>query len=434
MSRGRKARASNRDRQRLFQLGPYWLGSESNTDYLFYYWYEPSTRRTRRKTTGLRDLEEAKTWLAKLVLSEPADDPRHSDKVTIAAVRRFYFSHHINAPNAMVRDSRSPKRAFDLLAAYLDAVLLSERMEGAPKVGNFTLARQEGFMRWCRDNHGLSGKTISTYLSYIKAAFRFCAKLHLITDARGREREATLLSSVPYVDDSEDRVSKITNLPRSQPRNWIPTDHELAALIDGLPADMEHEAAFRYVIVALNTWARPEAICQLSIRAQVDFDRAIVHLNAAGRLQNKKIRPTIRLTENLRGWLLHWDRDYPIAYFGRPVRKIDGRTLKKAAVRAGLDPVLVNRYTLRHYMATRVRRVEGISVSREERASWMGHVDPHFRTTEAWYESLDPDYLLSPARATDAIMMRLNEMTKRTLVSPNVRPTAQPQTLKSHTK
>ena len=28
-------------------------------------------------------------------------------------------------------------------------------------------------MRWCRDEHELSGKTISTYLSYIKAGFRF---------------------------------------------------------------------------------------------------------------------------------------------------------------------------------------------------------------------------------------------------------------------
>jgi hypothetical protein len=43
-------------------------------------------------------------------------------------------------------------------------------------------------------------------------------------------------------------------------------------------------------------------------------------------------------------------------------------------------------------------------VTREERAQWMGHKDPHHSTTEAWYESFDPDYLLAPMRATDAIL------------------------------
>jgi integrase len=185
---------------------------------------------------------------------------------------------------------------------------------------------------------------------------------------------------------------------------------------------LDHEAAFRYIILALNTWARPEAICQLSVKRQIDFDRALVHLNPPGRLQNKKVRPTIRLTENLREWFQFWNLDYPIVYFGRAVEKVDSRTLKKAAKSAGLDPSLMNRYTLRHYMATRVRRVDGIPVSREERATWMGHVDPYHRTTEAWYESVDPDYLLNPARATDAIMLRLDQLAKRSLFSPNSRP------------
>jgi integrase len=97
------------------------------------------------------------------------------------------------------------------------------------------------------------------------------------------------------------------------------------------------------------------------------------------------------------------------------VAAISNRTLAKAALRAGLNQPLT-RYTLRHYMATRVRRVEGVVVSRGERAAWMGHVDPHHRTTEAWYENLDPDYLLNPARATDAIIMRLDQLCTKTLL------------------
>ena len=302
----------------------------------------------------------------------------------------------------------------------------------APKAGDLSLARQHGFMLWCRDKHGLSAKTISTYLSTIKAALRFAAKPRLIRDARGREREAKILSTVPYVDDSEESVSKVTRLARSKPRGWIPTDGELAALISQCEGDdLEH--VFRYVIIALNTWARPEAICELSVRRQVNFERGTIDLNPPGRIQNKKVRPLIRLTDNLRGWLLHWDLDYPILYKGKAARKIDNRTLAKAARRARITERF-SRYTLRHYMATRIRSVDGIPVSREERAAWMGHVDPHHRTTEAWYESQDPDYLVNAARATDAIMLRLDQLSRKTVFSPNSRPTTGLTLLKSQLK
>ena len=118
------------------------------------------------------------------------------------------------------------------------------------------------------------------------------------------------------------------------------------------------------------------------------------------------------MSQTTRAWLLYWNLDRPIVYFGRPVAKVDSRTIRKAAQRAGVAEWLrFNRYALRHYMATRIRRVERIHVTREERATWMGHKDPHHSTTEAWYESFDPDYLLvsdaldnlpSPARSRKA--------------------------------
>jgi integrase len=82
-------------------------------------------------------------------------------------------------------------------------------------------------------------------------------------------------------------------------------------------------------------------------------------------------------------------------------------THKKIAVKAGVDPTHVNRYMLRHYMATRIRRVAGIPVPREQRAEWLGHADPKHRQTE-WYEHFDPDYLEAAMQATDAIMAGLN--------------------------
>ena len=399
---------SKREAERLFQIGDYWLGAEETGASIYYYWYDTGAGRVRRKPTGKTELEDAKKWLATLVLAEPVDRPLHPDSVTIAAVKNFYMMHHGDG----IRSKAAAKRAFELLSIYMK---LAE-LPGIPKVGDFTLARQQGFMRWCVLEYDLSGKSISTYLSYIKAGWKFSATPRLIVDGRGREREIALLDFPPSIDDSEATVSKVTKLPRSKPRDWIPTDGELARFIDCT----NDEHVFRYVIVSLNTWARPEAICQLSVLKQVDFERRMVAMNPPGRMQNRKIRPTIRLTDNLFGWLKYWNVDFPICNSkGTPIKAIGNRTLKKAAKRAGIaNWEKFTKYTLRHYMATRVRRVDGIGVSREERAEWIGHVDPHHRTTEAWYESLDPDHLLKVWRATDAVILMLSEMTTKKLVSP----------------
>jgi hypothetical protein len=283
-------------------------------------------------------------------------------------------------------------------------------------------------MVWCRDVHELSNKTISTYLSYYKAGCNFAARPLIVEDARGLKREVRLLDTVPYIEDGEAKIAEHTGLPRSQPRGWVPTDAELAAIIDGFPQGREYEAAFRYMIMALNTWARPEAVLDLSVQKQVDFENGLVHLNPPGRAQNKKRRPPVRLTDNLRGWLLHWNVDRPLMYFGRVVKKVDARTLKRAAQRAidagrlpaNFDLRNVNRYMLRHYMSTRVRRVDTVQVTREDRAKWLGHKDAQHSMTETFYESFDPDHLEEAKQATDAVLQRLGQLMQvRTVIPPN---------------
>jgi hypothetical protein len=229
-----------------------------------------------------------------------------------------------------------------------------------------------------------------------------------------------MLSESPHVFDSEAYVARITGLPRSKPRDWIPTDAELAATISQCSGP-ERESLFRYIILALNTGARPEAICELSVGRQVDFERGLVDLNPPGRPQNRKVRPLISLTNNLRGWLIHWKLDRPVTYFARPVIAVSNRTLKKAAEQAGVSQwSQFNRYTLRHYISTRIRRVDGLTVAREERARWLGHTDPNCRTTEQWYETHDPDYLENVRQAIDAVMLRLDRLSTRPLIPPDL--------------
>jgi hypothetical protein len=259
-------------------------------------------------------------------------------------------------------------RAFRHLLAYL----ASAGAEG--KVADLTLARQEGFMKWARDGLKLSNKTISTYLSYVKAGLRFCSRPHLIRDARGREREVQIISGDrrqrgschPGDQAAQVRAARMA-ADRRPTRRHVRRHQGGAAGPRGVLPLHDHGA---------DTWARPKAIIELSVLRQVDFAEGIVSLNPPGRAQNKKRRPRIRLTDNLLGWLLHWNLDKPITYYGRAVGKVDNRTVKKIAAKAGIDPEPVNHYVLRHYMATRIRRVQEFAVTREERAEWLGHADP----------------------------------------------------------
>jgi integrase len=166
------------------------------------------------------------------------------------------------------------------------------------------------------------------------------------------------------VESSVDKVSNITELPMPQARSQIPTDQELAAFID----EIKTEWLFRYIVIALNTWARPEAILELDVSKQVNFTTGLIDLNQRGRRQNNEVRPLIRLTNNLRGWLLYWRESKPINRDGEPVLKIRHSEMRAIWKRAGACKITP--YTLRHYCATRIRQLpEPLRPAREERSA-----------------------------------------------------------------
>lgn len=341
-----------------------------------------------------------------------AEEPR---SVYFAAIMRYYMDNHGN----FIRSKNAAQRAFDLALAYLK----KSTKRDAPKVDDFSLAKQESFMRWCRDEHKLSAKSISTYMAMIRAGMEYGARPRIVTDSKGDEREARLLAAAPFIQASEKEIVRVTGLPRSRPRDFIPKDDQLARFLDETydPESekevREREHIFRYCLIALNTWARPEAICELNVATQVDFSNGLINLNPPGRPQNNKYRPTIRLTDNLRGWLLYWNLERPILYCGQPVKEVLAKTFKRIAERAEVPGMV--RYSLRHYMNTRAMNASpDIRPDREERAVWMGHFDPRFKTTMV-YEHHSPDYLVKCCQATDAVMTALDALAKKSLFAPN---------------
>jgi integrase len=223
----------------------------------------------------------------------------------------------------------------------------------------------------------------------VNAAFRFSCKPQIVRDGFKNEIEVTLLDSAPDVVTQPKEVARLTALPESTPRDWLPSFEQFGAFIDKI--DVRQENLFRFVIMALNTWARPEAVIDLRRDTQIDWPFGVVDLNPPGRRQTKKFRPRIKLTENLADWLRHWDRDAPMIWNEKPVTTMK-RTFKRHAVACSLPHFTQD--TIRHFMATYVRQAKP-PVSKEQRDIWLGHND---QRTAGWYEHRDPEFLIVTAR------------------------------------
>ena len=302
-------------------------------------------------------------------------------------------------------------RAITLVNEYL-----AEKLGSTAAVSAFGPIRQREFMQWCVEKYNHSAGTIARNLSVVSAAFRFGKRLSVIKDGFGNDQEIQLLDSAPDVVTQANRVAELTKLPESMPRDWLPTFKELGQFIDAI--DKRQENLFRFTILAINTWARPEAIIDLRVDAQVNREFGLVDLNPPGRRQTNKYRPKIRLTDNLAGWLDHWNVDAPLTWDGEPITTIK-KTFKRHAEDCGFDRFTQD--TLRHFMATHVRRSKP-PVTQEQRDAWLGHDK---KRTANWYEHNDPEFLIDAKLATDAIVQALQEYCSRPLSTCKLR--AKPQ-------
>ena len=321
----------------------------------------------------------------------------------LIAALNFYYENDVK-----FKPSAKPAfRAMQLIAEFIN-----EKIGPTASVSAFGPLRQKDFMRWCAQRYQHTAGTIGRNLSVASAALRYCCKQQLVRDGFGNELEVLLLDSAPAVCTQPKEVARLTELPESSPREWIPSFEELGRFIDAI--DVRQENLFRYVVLALNTWGRPEAIIQFRADQQVDWAFGVVDLNPPGRRQTKKHRPKIKLTDNLAEWLRHWDSPAPLIWDGKPVTTMK-KTFKRHAIACGLPKF--TQYSIRHFMATYVRHAKP-PVSREQRDVWLGHDD---RRTAKWYEHKDPEFLEDARRATDAIIDELQRHTRRSLSARKLR-------------
>lgn len=396
----------------LFEYRGQWIGEEPGRAGFYRYWYDDGSRRVKRKALPGATLEQAKEELIK-ILGNGAPSKKAPSEVYLFDVLKHYQDFYAEPKGQ--KQLSSAARAAELILTAFKAIGIS-----SPMVADLTRTAQRRCWAHISETHKLVPKSIHTYMISVRAAVNFAAHPQVIK-VDGKDHEVQLLDGTVPVFCNEEEIADHVGGDVSKPRDYIPTYQDLGRWIDAI----KEEDDFRFVMIMLNTCARNEAIFDLRISEQVNFEYGTIDLNPPGRRQTRKRRPVIRMTTNLAGWFEHWGDDKPIKGYqdvvekrlnklGKPIVDTDGKE------HSGLHMPEMTCYTLRHFMATNMRRAS-FPVSKEQRSKWLGHAVKEGSKTTDWYETFDPDYLEQPMRATDEILRKLQKHTRKRLFAPTVR-------------
>jgi integrase len=386
------------------------------------YWYacrlDARARVVRRRSLKTTDFEEAKIKLAALVAAAPKSSlgaPSPNDVMTIAVLDAY-----LEDRGQHIASEEAAERAVQLFTEYLESI---RRLDA--EVAFWTPSRQLEFARWCVAKHHHSAGYIERLFNVARSAFNDACQVKIRLDAVGNKVEAALMSHAPKIVWKRDGIAKELKIPARRPRPATLSIEQMAEILDHLKTPH----LFRFAVMSLCTWARPQAIIDFDPGKQIDLNDGTIDLAPVGWVQTKKRRPRQPLTQCLAGWLTTWHKEHLerqakaqaegreppssalITYKGKKVA-----TVKRAIRRAGVELGLMgfSQYSFRHFMADQIKKLFR-GVPREHRSLWMGHVVRDGSRTTDNYESDDPHVLADVALATDCVIALIQEHCDRTL-------------------
>lgn len=325
---------------REFKLGPYWLGQRAGSKAWYRCWQEG--RSPQRVSLGTADFEEAKQRLTDWFILQSKPE-RPADEVLLAEVIARYWDargqHTSNASSTKTHCNYWLEHFGDASVDHATSFVEQER---------FKTALLES---------GKAPQTVNNIISTGRAAVRLAWK------------KGELKSAPPF---------SLAEVGEQEPMGRPLTIEEGRRLLVELPPHV-----WLLNVLLIGTLARPSAIMQLEW-SQVDFEHDLINLNKAGRRQNKKRRPVVKMPKFVRDilWPLRGEGRV-IRFRGEPVRSV--RTAwGEAKVRAKLDEE-VTLYSWRHTLS-RQMRIAG--VQKWEVQGQLGHGGG---TTER-YAEFSPDF------------------------------------------
>lgn len=392
----------------IYNRGPFWLdfdrgaGGRPTSSSLYIWWYDARRGRQRRKSTGTADVRVACDALDAhfLATHRPSDQDR--DGYLLSDLLADYHLEHGSG-----RDSADAIKArLKHVQRFIDREVDAGRLDDPVTVEAIDDSFVERFRAWLlaepivarkknAKGEWVDGKarpraasTVEESLIQLKAA---------LNHAHGKRR-------IRYVPPFKHKTRAEVTAPRNDRVSVQAMGELLDYTLRGAGRYGGHAARLlplrRYIIAAVTTLARPDAILDMSVipeRAQWLRDDLRYALNPAGRVQTKKHRPIVPAGELLTEWLGATDAWF-ICYErtregddGEPV--IDQVAVK--SIRSAWDtmrdhlklPATWGPKLLRHSMATELRRRR---VDPWELSGQLGH--RLLRTSET-YAAFAPDYL-----------------------------------------
>lgn len=240
--------------------------------------------RSRRSSTGARDLQSAEKVLGNFLLLDGREKLKvEADGALLVCTvlgdefdpQPDYWHEHV-MPNVI--DKASARYAYAKLGAHFGHLAVADIMPS--DVTAYVEARRAGRIGKPSVNH-----TISRELSVLNAAINHAVKAKRLAK-----------SDQPFIQLPG------TSPPRDRWLSYDEADALLAAARERVDPHTPKDAlprVYRFVALALNTASRKSAVLGLT-RAQVNLPSGMIYLNPAGRAQTKKHRPRVPISDELR--------------------------------------------------------------------------------------------------------------------------------------
>lgn len=352
------------------RAGKFFIKPRGKRGIYYICWYE--RRQTHGISTGSADIEQARKMLYEHYLRS-GDAPQGLKDAQLADVLSRY---------ALTRGE-------EIRSAEVFRIAMQNALDiwGDPNVSDLTAPKQLEFVKRLRER-GLADSTILRRLNALWAAIN-------------RACEDGQIVAVPP------RISNDRWQPHLPNREAVLTLQELATLLNAASQESRYsrEHWWRYLVLAIGTAARPEAIIELDC-SQADFETHTLNLNPAGRRQTKKRRPRIPMAPTLEGWIMQWGKGRLVTYYDAPVETLEFfDTLKEAT------KTTATAYTIRHTVATWLAS-EGVPPW--QRDSFMGHA-PEGSKTGLRYAHADPDHMAEARDAIEELFAQLEPMVAQPL-------------------
>ena len=368
---------------KLYQVGDYWLAwrRDGKSPYLQITTYKPGSRQVVYRSTGLRELEDAKGALHSFVDKQRARETQPVDEARLLPALQAYWDEHGKNAEAAYAIATSFRNFAGFLMqdkAGVGVTIAQADRSLFRRYGAWRMAPHSYSVPWdgkviSHNSKGVKGETLATNLAHIRAAIN-----HQLAEGR--------ILTAPKVHAPDKRL-------RSPPREYLYTIEEMGAIMAVAMHDID---LFRWLVLQVGTCCRPVAALAADPAKQYDPVARLFDLHPAGKARTRKRNPVVPVIDELHPILEQWAKDG-----AKPARsrKTAWRTVRRVL---SLPPEAEAK-TFRYSVATEMRRMGTVPAMQIE--SLLGH--EAIKGVTARYAKYDPNFMAEAKKALSIIFQRV---------------------------